>query len=384
MEPPPTPRPPAPKVPSTVSQWRASARGCHVLTKNPSKLECLHPGSKVTFKEYLSMRIIRRVSNITEFPDRETEGRAKEMVKGDEAIQTWLSYIETDQYPTDRKLGMFALVRQGQLAIVASDSQEPSQTVELRRRDRPQAPELSADTAGRSPSAAASTAPTEPSTAASSVPTELSTAASRKWVKYARADGEPQVNQFVINLLNALTLSVGQGVNCQWSPNGNLFGSVSFGEVQLTAYVDGYLVGVKKSDIFAIVEVKAGIRDPEQYPLVEWQEGAEMVSWIMNDEENLRRHPFETRLLISLNRHEMYLTLARYHEDYVKFLKGEFQGLKSYPENRFLHLHEYGPWDIGKKSHMRDLAEIIVGFSLRVKDEQARSAVPSGSGPDGA
>jgi hypothetical protein len=114
MEPPPTPRPPAPKVPSTVSQWRASARGCHILTKNPSKLECLHPGSKVTFKEYLSMRIIRRVSNITEFPDRETEGRAKEMVKGDEAIQTWLSYIETDQYPTDRKLGMFALVRQGQ------------------------------------------------------------------------------------------------------------------------------------------------------------------------------------------------------------------------------------------------------------------------------
>jgi hypothetical protein len=35
---------------------------------------------------------------------------------------------------------------------------------------------------------------------------------------------------------------------------------------------NGYLVGVKKSDIFAIVEVKAGIRDPEQYPLVEWQE----------------------------------------------------------------------------------------------------------------
>lgn len=93
---------------------------------------------------------------------------------------------------------------------------------------------------------------------------------------------------------NALTLSVGQSVNCQWSPNGNLFGSVSFGEVQLTAYVDGYLMGVKKSDIFAIVEVKAGIRDPEQYPLVEWQEGAEMVSWIMNDEENLRHHPFET------------------------------------------------------------------------------------------
>lgn len=53
-------------------------------------------------------------------------------------------------------------------------------------------------------------------------------------------------------------------------------------------------MGVKKSDIFAIVEVKAGIRDPEQYPLVEWQEGAEMVSWIMNDEENLRHHPFET------------------------------------------------------------------------------------------
>lgn len=82
MEPPPTPRPPAPKVPSTVSQWRASARGCHALTKNPSKLECLHPGSKVTFKEFLSMRIIRRVSNITEFPDRETEGRAKEMGQG--------------------------------------------------------------------------------------------------------------------------------------------------------------------------------------------------------------------------------------------------------------------------------------------------------------
>ncbi|CAG8895918.1 unnamed protein product [Penicillium egyptiacum] len=270
MEPPPTPRPPAPTVPSTVYQWIASARDSHLLTNNPSKLRFLHSGSKVTFKEYLSMRIIRRVSNITEFPDRETKGRAKEMIKGDEAIQTWLSHIETDEYPTDRKLGMFALVRQGQLAIVASDFQEPFQTVELRRRGRPQASELSADTR---------------------------------------------------DAVLVLPLQLRQ-LNCLLQPRGR------------------------------------GSSTPQRM-------------------ENRRR------LLISLDRHEMYLTLARYHEDYVKFLKGEFQGLKSYPEDRFLHLHEYGPWDIGKKSHMRDLTEIIVGFSLRVKDKQAKSAVPSGSGPEG-
>lgn len=81
-------------------------------------------------------------------------------------------------------------------------------------------------------------------------------------------------------------------VACRWSSGRKQFDAVSFGNNQLIAYTDGYLVAPHTLEVFAIVEVKAMIRDREQHPEVLWQEAAKMVAWIMSD-VNSRQCPLE-------------------------------------------------------------------------------------------
>jgi hypothetical protein len=60
----------------------------------------------------------------------------------------------------------------------------------------------------------------------------------------------------------------------------------------MTVCVDGYLTGHNIREVFAIVEVKAAVRDRRDRPEVLWQEAAEMVAWIMND-ANSRQCPLD-------------------------------------------------------------------------------------------
>jgi hypothetical protein len=51
----------------------------------------------------------------------------------------------------------------------------------------------------------------------------------------------------------------------------------------MTVCVDGHITGHNIREVFAIVEVKAAVRNRRDRPEVLWQEAAEMVAWIMND-----------------------------------------------------------------------------------------------------
>lgn len=78
-----------------------------------------------------------------------------------------------------------------------------------------------------------------------------------------------------------------------------------------------------------------------------------------------------SRLLISQDRHEIYLSFAEYQEEYVKYLTNT-QRRKATPA--FLTMHQYGPWDTQNAFHMRDIGKILLAIALRAKSESmARS-----------
>ncbi|CAI7594441.1 unnamed protein product [Penicillium viridicatum] len=124
-----------------------------------------------------------------------------------------------------------------------------------------------------------------------SVPTILTAAADVDYVVPSRTADEQIVNESLMNLLKTLTMRI-PSVACRWSSGRRPFNAVSFGDNRLVAYTDGYLVAPHTLEVFAIVEVKAMIRDREQHPGVLWQEPAEMIAWIMSG-VNSRQCPLE-------------------------------------------------------------------------------------------
>lgn len=77
------------------------------------------------------------------------------------------------------------------------------------------------------------------------------------------------------------------------------------------------------------------------------------------------------RLLISQDRHEIFLSVATYTSAYVKYLHGDkqYQDGKAQDASSFLKITEYGPWNIEKHGHMKHLAHVIVEFCLAISKE---------------
>ncbi|RAK92822.1 hypothetical protein BO79DRAFT_251328 [Aspergillus costaricaensis CBS 115574] len=89
-------------------------------------------------------------------------------------------------------------------------------------------------------------------------------------------------------------------------------------EASFEARTDGYLDDGNEN-AYALIEVKPVIRSSKP-SLIQMQESAQMVGWLMNngdtDIERLGIH-------ISQNRHEIFLTIAEYDDDYVAYLKNK-------------------------------------------------------------
>ncbi|KAI9925212.1 hypothetical protein MW887_006132 [Aspergillus wentii] len=126
-------------------------------------------------------------------------------------------------------------------------------------------------------------------------------------------------------------------------------------------------------EVLAITNTKPRVRDRAD-PSAYMQESALMAGWILHDEEHSREVPLSSRLLVSQNRNEIFLTFASYSPEYVKYLmmKDHSKGpglLKYFKQNRskdpgFLTMQEYGPWDIYNHVHMRHLSKVLMAFNL--------------------
>jgi hypothetical protein len=261
----------------------------------------------MTVREYLAMRVLRpEVIPIVRFPIEDPIAeRVRQIQLGFNELRLYETHVGTQEDPSQHEaLGAFQLVRDAQLEVLnitpgtshqsAGPVFRPSRAVRVPG-SLPGASQSSASQSGAShtsvgPGHAQSSGVSVASTV-TSVPTILTAAADVDYVVPSRTADEQIVNESLMNLLKTLTMRI-PSVACRWSSGRRPFNAVSFGNNQLIAYTDGYLVAPHTLEVFAVVEVKAMIRDREQHPEVLWQEAAEMVAWIMSD-VNSRQCPLE-------------------------------------------------------------------------------------------
>ena len=87
---------------------------------------------------------------------------------------------------------------------------------------------------------------------------------------------------------------------------------------------------------------------------------------ILSDADTCRR------LIISQDRHEIYLTYATYDAAYVDYVTGR---VKDPSADTLMVMNEFGPFVISKEKHMTSLAKYVLAFCLeqctQVRGEQA-------------
>lgn len=294
-------------LPRNCREWQLAARRYQLLTKSLSTLSALPSASKMTVREYLAMRVLRSdVIPIDRFPiDDPIAERVRQIQLGFNELRLYETHVGTQEDPSQHEaLGAFQLLRDAQLEVLnitpgtshqsAGPVFRPSRAVRVPG-SPPGASQSSASQSGAShtsvgPGHAQSSGVSVASTV-TCVPTILTAAADVDYVPPSRTADEQIVNESLMNLLKTLTMRI-PSVACRWSSGRRPFNAVSFGNNQLIAYTDGYLVAPHTLEVFAVVEVKAMIRDREQHPEVLWQESAEMVAWIMSD-VNSRQCPLE-------------------------------------------------------------------------------------------
>jgi hypothetical protein len=116
----------------------------------------------------------------------------------------------------------------------------------------------------------------------------------------------------------------------------------------------------------AIIEVKAAQRHNRHHvSRVRMQEGAQMAAWIFSEQEtgflSRKDNNNRVRVLISQDRHEIFVTFAEYGPAYTN---DKWQGKG--PIDYFLTMNEYGPFDIRHSSHMQYLGAFILIFAERM------------------
>jgi len=152
------------------------------------------------------------------------------------------------------------------------------------------------------------------------------------------------------------------------------------------ARVDGYLKRRQDGKPLAIIEVKP-FRRGRKWQAIRMQESAQMAAWInqhrpdtskLSDKKQKMKYvptpfkiiylrfsltEFTSRLLISQDRNQIYLSFASFTADYVDYICDE-QGISPNPVS-LLRMNEYGPFDVGSQSNMSQLGELVLGYALQ-------------------
>lgn len=95
--------------------------------------------------------------------------------------------------------------------------------------------------------------------------------------------------------------------------------------------------------------------------------------------EKIKRDQFtdskflNSRLLVSQDRENIYLTFAEFNSSYVHYIRETTpgpnvstpRGKKPSTGSNFLKMNEYGPFNIGKDNHMDSLGHILLAFTIR-------------------
>ncbi|PWY87803.1 hypothetical protein BO94DRAFT_574909 [Aspergillus sclerotioniger CBS 115572] len=181
-------------------------------------------------------------------------------------------------------------------------------------------------------------------------------------LNFPRTKDEQIVNTALIDFLNAFTIHM--NVQSHWTLYRKPF-VANFRSASFEARTDGCLEdGGPKT--FAIVEVKPMVRF-KQSNRISMQEAAEIVAWIKCEPDP---DDFTSgcglRILISQDRHEIYLTFAEYDANYIRYLNNTL-GKDEKPG--FLTLHVFGPWDTTRAGDVKQLGSILLAIALRAQED---------------
>ncbi|KAG8406608.1 hypothetical protein J3458_020951 [Metarhizium acridum] len=183
---------------------------------------------------------------------------------------------------------------------------------------------------------------------------------------YQAIEDEAIVNTALVLFLNALTLHCEDSLG-QWTLRRHPFivRSANTNEKIYEVRVDGLLRLNKSQHPAAIMEVKSFLRygDDGSSGPIRMQESAQMAAWIAENpppsKSNSQKH---RRLLVSQDRHEIYLNIATFSDDYVDYIRVENLKIN---DNAFLTMQEYGPFTVDKVHRMNQVAKILLGVSIQ-------------------
>ncbi|RSL86763.1 hypothetical protein CEP52_015740 [Fusarium oligoseptatum] len=194
-------------------------------------------------------------------------------------------------------------------------------------------------------------------------------------------EDEQIVNTALVSFLNALTLhSSAEG---EWSLYRMPFVVRSADRSKVfEARVDGVFRN-SSSGTGAIIEVKPMPRHHKvTIKKIRMQETAQMAAWIAAEPPKTATMPrsqqqlklgsgskskkaavkpkVHRRLLVSQDRHQIFLIVATFDDEYVHYISGDDDNAQS-----FLVMQEYGPYDVGKREHMDVLGGIMLAISMQ-------------------
>ncbi|RMD40499.1 hypothetical protein DV735_g4619, partial [Chaetothyriales sp. CBS 134920] len=178
--------------------------------------------------------------------------------------------------------------------------------------------------------------------------------------KEKAVEDEQIVNIALLIFLNAITVPYTKGTN-EWSPYRCPFVVKDAGGNKVyEARVDGLLRDkATRTQTKALVEVKPHPRRDT----TRMQEAAQMAAWISNyPPPGYEQDPKEVykRLLVSQDKQMIYVSIASFDAEYVKYIQGKPTSTTS-----LLSMIEYGPFDVGIKRHMEALGFIMRSFSIQ-------------------
>ncbi|PYH38808.1 uncharacterized protein BO87DRAFT_350287 [Aspergillus neoniger CBS 115656] len=316
---------------------------------------------RVVWKSYDSSKFLRRVDLSQALPD------ARTRLKG---LGSWTNYKNSFTGPVQQ--GTFALARHYQLQVTRTDQDSPTgsgvQFTPVAHRTRskqqtgqppaqpdftkspPTNPDPNFDTALLDDESDSMSVVSSPL-----VRTPWSPIRPEDEFLYPPTKDEQIVNTALLTFLDSLTLHFDLSVG--WSIHRMAF-KATFTNMEFQARTDGYLAD-SKGDIKAIVEVKPVIRNNKETQ-IRIQESHQIVANLLADytSPHVQRRNKPHRLIISQDRHEIYISVAEYDDNYIDYLQtGQTRN------NPFLVMHQYGPWDTLNPDAMDDLGPIILALT---------------------
>ncbi|KAJ5922915.1 hypothetical protein N7516_010618 [Penicillium verrucosum] len=386
-----------PYVPKNQDSWLGQVKTANVGTKTIHSFESPASGSKIGLKQFLLLRVLwvkNQATKLSRSSEREkwnvTEQHihvAREHLK---AMSSWVQYKSTISKNLAWHQNEEARIKpvvpsQGMLTLLHQHVQQKTRAPEgtstrndtslgiggLSIDDDDESLETSDD--DESPETEDYISPFSPPTG------DLGHA-------FKSISDEQIVNTALLLYLEALLINF-VGIQADWTPERHALVVKRYnGQKVYEARLDGFLRYQRDQNnpIMAIVEVKPFSRDTDPDDSTRKQESAQMAAWICQHPPTpaeLTSGSKFSRLLVSQDRHHIYLTFAEFDAGYVDYIRDTPPSPKlptrlskrpSTPPSQsssakpsFLKMNEYGPFETKNESHMDSLGQILLAFSLQ-------------------